>query len=134
MPRHRRSAFPFIFQAFTTNETEEVKLEFRRKVEKEMRFHLVVHDPDHCSIIDLQPRDHAVIEANDASRWQTATRRDGRSVAVAEAKRQGNTDDKPDRNQSAKTAGGKTIGTVGKRTSVLFVVSKVTSNGLPPNP
>ena len=62
-------------------------LEFRRKVEREMRFNLVVHDPDALfNIIDQQRRDQAVIEANDASRRQTATRPDARSVAAAGTK------------------------------------------------
>ena len=44
-------------------------LEFRRKVEREMRFNLVVHDPDALfNIIDQQRRDQAVIEANDTVR------------------------------------------------------------------
>ena len=48
-------------------------LEFRRKVEREMRFNLVVHDPDALfNIIDQQRRDQAVFEANDAARRQTA--------------------------------------------------------------
>ena len=59
-------------------------LEFRRKVESEMRFNPVVHDPDALfNIIDQQRRDQAVIEANDAVRPQTAARRDARSVAAA---------------------------------------------------
>ena len=42
-------------------------LEFRRKVESEMRFNLVVHDPETLfNIIDQQRRDQSVIEANDA--------------------------------------------------------------------
>ena len=46
-------------------------LEFRRKVEREMRFNLVVHNPDALfNIIDQQRRDQAVIEANDAARRQ----------------------------------------------------------------
>ena len=79
-------------------------LEFRRKVEREMRFNLVVHDPDALfNIIDLQRRDHAVIEANDAARRQTATRRDARSVAAEGL--QGNAAGKLDGSQSAMTAG-----------------------------
>ena len=71
-------------------------LEFRRKVEREMRFNLVVHDPDaQFNIIDQQRRDQAVIEANDAARRQTATRRDARSVAAAGTKLQDNAADKP---------------------------------------
>ena len=62
-------------------------LEFRRKVERKMRFNLVVYDPDALSnIIDQQRRDQAVIETNDAARRQTATRRDARSVAAAGTK------------------------------------------------
>ena len=81
-------------------------LEVRRKVERETRFNLVVHDPDALfNIIDQQRRDQAVIEANDAARRQTATRRDARSVAAAGTKLQGNAADKPDGSQSAKTAG-----------------------------
>ena len=53
-------------------------LEFRRKVEREMSFNLVVHDPDALFIIDQQRQDKAVIEANDAARRQTAARRDAR--------------------------------------------------------
>ena len=65
-------------------------LEFRRKVERELRFNLLVHDLDALfSIIDQQRRDQAVIEANDAARRQTAKRRDARSVAAAGTKLQG---------------------------------------------
>ena len=79
-------------------------LEFRRKVEREMSFNLVVHDPDALFIIDQQRRDQAVIEANDAARRRTATRRDARSVAAAGTKLQGNAADKHDGIQSAKIA------------------------------
>ena len=73
-----------------------------------MRFNLVVHDPDALfNIIDQQRRDQAVIEANDAARRQTATRRDARSVAAAGTKLHGNANDKPDGSQGAKTAVGK---------------------------
>ena len=49
-------------------------LEFRRKVESEMRFNLVVHDPETLfNIIDQQRRDQSVIEANDAARRERAT-------------------------------------------------------------
>ena len=69
-------------------------LEFRRKVEIEMRFNLVLHDPDALfKIIDQQRWDQAVIEANDAARRQTAKRHDDRSVAAAETKLQGNAAD-----------------------------------------
>ena len=81
-------------------------LEFRRKVERGMRFNLVVHDPDALfNIIDQQRRDQAVLEANDAARRQTAERRDARSVAAAETKLHGNAADKHDASQSAKAAG-----------------------------
>ena len=54
-------------------------LEFRRKVEREMRLNLVVHDPDALfNIIDQQRRDRAVIEANDAARQQTVKRHDAK--------------------------------------------------------
>ena len=43
-------------------------LEFRRKLESEMRFYLVVHDPDALfNIIDQQRRDQSVTEAKDAA-------------------------------------------------------------------
>ena len=81
-------------------------LEFRRKVEREMRFNLVVHDLDSLfNIIYQQRRDQAVIEANDAARRQTITWRDVRLVAAAGTKLQGNVGDKPDGSQSAKAAG-----------------------------
>ena len=82
--------------------------EFRRKVEREMRFNLVVHDPDALlNIIDQQRQDQAVIEANDAAHRRTAKRRDAinRSVAAAGTKLQGSAADKHDGSQSAKTAG-----------------------------
>ena len=70
-----------------------------------MRFNRVVHDPDALfNIIDQQRRDQAVIEASDAARRQTATRRDARSVAAAETKLQDNAADKHDASQRAKTA------------------------------
>ena len=60
-------------------------LEFRRKVEIEMRFNLVLHDPDALfNITDQQRRDQAVTRTNDAARRQTAKRCDARSVASAE--------------------------------------------------
>ena len=81
-------------------------IEFRHKVEREIRFNLVVHNPDALSnIIDHQRRDQAVIEANDDARRQRATRRDARSVDAAGTKLQGNAAGKPDGSQSAKTAG-----------------------------
>ena len=73
-------------------------LEFRRKVEREMRFNLVVHDLHALfNIIDQQRRDYAVTGANDAARRQMATRRDARSVAAAGTKFQGNAAEKHDR-------------------------------------
>ena len=81
-------------------------LECHRKVEREKRFNLVVHDPDALfNIIDQHRRDQAVIEANDAARRQTATRRDARSVAAAGTKLQSSAADEHDASQSAKTAG-----------------------------
>ena len=81
-------------------------LEFRRKVEKKMRFDLVTHAPDALfSIIAKQQRDQAVIEANDAVRRQTAKRRDARSVAFAGTKPQGSTADGHESRESAKAAG-----------------------------
>ena len=77
-------------------------LEVRRKVERETRFNLVVHDPDALfNIIEQQRRSQAVIEANDATRRQTATRRDARSVAAAGTKLQGNAADKHNGSQRA---------------------------------
>ena len=84
-------------------------LEFRHKVEREMRFNLVVHNPDALfNIIDKQRLDQAVIEANDAARRQRATKRDARSVAAGGTKLKGKAADKHDGSQSAKTAGMKT--------------------------
>ena len=77
-------------------------LEFRRRVESEMRFNLVVYGPDALFILDQQRRDQAVIEANDAARRQTVRRRDARSVAAADTKRQGNAADRRDASQNAK--------------------------------
>ena len=43
-------------------------LEFHRKVEREMRFNLVVHDPDALfNIIDQQRRDHCTPAKGNAS-------------------------------------------------------------------
>ena len=65
--------------------------------EKEMRFNLVVHDPDALfNIIDQQRCHPAVVEANDAPRRQWATQRDARSMAAAGTKLQGTSADKPD--------------------------------------
>ena len=81
-------------------------IELRRKVEKEMRYNLIVHDPDALfNIIDQQRRDQDVFEANDAARRQTAKHRDARSVAAAGTKLQGNAAGKHDASQRAKTAG-----------------------------
>ena len=39
-------------------------IELRRKVEKEMRYNLIVHDPDALfNIIDHQLQDHALIDS-----------------------------------------------------------------------
>ena len=65
-----------------------------------------MHDHDALfNIIDQQRRYQAVIEANDAARRQTATRRHARSVAAAGTKLQGNAADKHDGSQRAKIAG-----------------------------
>ena len=81
-------------------------LEFRSKVEREMRFNLVVQYPDTLfNITNQQRRDQAVIEANDAARRQTATLGDAMLVAAPGAKLYGNAADEPDRSQSANTAG-----------------------------
>ena len=59
-------------------------LEFLHKVQREMKFNLVVHNPDALfNIIDQHRRDQAVIDANDAARRQRATQCDARSVAAA---------------------------------------------------
>ena len=81
-------------------------LDFRCKVEEKMRFDLVTHDPDALfSIIAIQQRDQAVIEANDAVRRQTAKRRDARLVAAEGTKPQESTADWHDSRASAKAAG-----------------------------
>ena len=109
-------------------------LEFRRKVEREMTFNLVVHDPDALfNIMEQQRRDQAVIEANDAARRQTATRRDARSVAAAGPSCRTMLLTNTTEARVPRPLEGKQTGTVGKRTtSVLFVASKVTSNGTAP--
>ena len=79
---------------------------FRRKVENNMRFDLVTHDPDALfNIIAKQQRDQAVIEANDAARRQTAKRRGSRSMAGAGTKPQGRVVDEHDSRKNAKCAG-----------------------------
>ena len=105
-------------------------LEFRRKVEKKMRFDLGTHDRDALfSIIAKQQPDQAVSEANDAVRRETARRRDARSVAVAGTKPQGSVADGHDSRESAKAAGVEKSGTFGTTTmSALRVASKVTSS------
>ena len=81
-------------------------LEFRRNVEKKMRFDVVTHDPDALfSIIAKQQRDQAEIEANDAEHRQTAKRRDARSMAAAGTKPQGSAADEHDSRENAKAAG-----------------------------
>ena len=81
-------------------------LEFRLKMEKNMRFDAVTHDPEALfNIIAKQQRDQAVIEANGAERQQTAKRRDARSIAAAGTKPQGSAADEHDSRESAKAAG-----------------------------
>ena len=81
-------------------------LEFRRKVEKKMRFNLVAHDPDALfTITAKQQRDQAVIEANDAGRRQTAKRRDSRLMDAARTIPQGRAVDEHDSRENAKAAG-----------------------------
>ena len=81
-------------------------LEFRRKVEKKMRFDRVTHGPDALfSIIATQQRDQAVIEANNAAHRQTAKRRDARSMAAAWTKPQGSAADEHDSREDARAAG-----------------------------
>ena len=81
-------------------------LEFRRKVENNMRFDLVTHDPDALfSIIAKQQRDQAVIEANDAERRQTAKRRIAWLMGAAGTKPQGSVADEHDARENAKAAG-----------------------------
>ena len=81
-------------------------LDFRRKVEKNVRFDLGMHEPDALfNIIAKQQRDQAVIEANDAERRQTANRRDSRSMATAGTKPQGRAVDEHDSCENAKAAG-----------------------------
>ena len=71
-----------------------------------MRFNLVVLNPDALfNVIDQRRRDQAVIEANEAARRQTATRRNARTVAAAGTKLHGSTADEHDGSQSAKTGG-----------------------------
>ena len=78
-------------------------LEFRRKVEKKMRFDLTTHDPDALlSIIVKRQWDQAVIEANDAERRQTAKRRDSSAAGI---KPQGGAVDEHDSRENAKAAG-----------------------------
>ena len=80
-------------------------LEFRRKVEREMRFNLVVHGTDAVfNIVDRQQQNQAVIESNDAARRQTTAGRDARSMGSAGTKLQGSDADEYDASQSAKTA------------------------------
>ena len=81
-------------------------LEFRRKVEKNMRFDLVTHGADALfSVIAKQQRDQAVMEANDAERRQTAKWRSVRSMAAADTKPQGSAADEHDSRENAKAAG-----------------------------
>ena len=81
-------------------------LEFRCKVEQNIRFDLVRHDPDALfNNIAQQRRDQAVIEADDAERRQTAKRRDARWVAAAGTKPQESAADEHDLHERDKAAG-----------------------------
>ena len=81
-------------------------LEFRRKVERRIRFDLVAHDPEALYIIIAKRlRDQAGIAANDAERRHTAGRRDARWVATAGTKSKGSTADRDDTSGRAKAAG-----------------------------
>ena len=72
-------------------------LQVCREVREEMRFDLVTRDPDALfNVIAKQQRDRAVIEDNDAVRWQTAKRPDARTVAVAGTKPQRSAADEHD--------------------------------------
>ena len=76
-------------------------LEFRCKVENNVRFDLVARDPDALfSINAKQERDQAVNAANDYVRRQTAKRRDARSVAVEGTKPHGSIADGHDSRDS----------------------------------
>ena len=78
-------------------------LEGCRKVESEMRFNLVVHDPDALfNIIDQQRRDQAVLDAKDAARRQTATRVTLDQWLLRRPKLQVNVADKHDGSHSGK--------------------------------
>ena len=84
------------------------QLEFRRKVENNMRFHLVTHDPGTLfNIIAKQQQHPAATEANDAERRQTSTRRDDRSIAAAGTKTHGSAADEHHSRKSTKAAGEK---------------------------
>ena len=64
-------------------------LEFRPKVDREVRFDVAMRYPD--ALLDRnarQERNQAVFEANDAVRWQVAKRRNAKSVAAAGTKPQ----------------------------------------------
>ena len=58
-----------------------------------------------CSTLLPSSRDQAVIEANGAECWQTAKRRDGRSMAAAGTKLQGSAADEHDSREKVKVAG-----------------------------
>ena len=109
-------------------------LEFRRKVEKNMRFDLVTHDPDALfNIIAKQQRDQAVLEANGAERRQRAKRRDAWSMAVVGTKPQGSAAQEHDSRENAKTAAVKAERIVGTTTTtVSYVASRDTSSGTAP--
>ena len=108
-------------------------LEFRRKVERKMRFGLVTHDPDTIfSIIGEQQRDQAVIEANSAVCRQTAKGRGARSVAAAGTKLQEVLLTSTIYARVPRPLVSEQSGAVGTTTSVLCLASKVTSRGTAP--
>ena len=110
-------------------------LEFRRKVEKQMRFDLETNDPDALfNIIAKQQRDQAVIETNDAERRQTSKRSDATSMAAAQTKPQRSAADDNVSREDVKVSGVKAErGIVGTTTtSVPYVVSSDTSSGTAP--
>ena len=108
--------------------------ELRRKVEREMRFNIVVDGSNALfNIIEEQQPDQAVIEAHDAARRQTAKRRDSTTVPAAETKLQGMLLTNRTQARLPRSLGlmqGGAVGTI--ITSVSFVESKVTSNGTAP--
>ena len=81
-------------------------LEFRRKLERKVRFDFVTHNAEALfSIIAKQQRDQAVIEANDAERRQTTNRHYARLVAAAGTKPRGSAAGEHHSRESANSAG-----------------------------